>query len=107
MEAMTKDGRIYPEPEKFIPERWLRQSTSEISKGQEYPYAMLPFGTGPRSCIGQRFAENEIYIGITKVCKIIEVHIHNLYSLTMLTLHLDALCRVLFHFFIQFYILRN
>lgn len=35
---------LYPEPELFRPERWERLAPS--------PYAYLPFGAGPRMCIG-------------------------------------------------------
>lgn len=35
---------LYPEPEAFRPERWLKINPS--------PYAYLPFGAGPRMCIG-------------------------------------------------------
>ena len=39
---------IYPEPEKFKPERWLTCSPEA--------YEYLAFGAGPRSCIGGGFA---------------------------------------------------
>lgn len=67
MEAMTSDERFFPRPNEYIPERWLRDTNDEIAKGQDYPFGMKPFGFGPRGCIGQRFAEMELYIGVTKI----------------------------------------
>jgi len=49
------DPQYYPEPDKFIPERF-----SEENKGKIRPYTYMPFGVGPRSCIGSRFALLEI-----------------------------------------------
>ena len=65
---MSVDERFYPKPHEFIPERWLRDTDDEISSGRNHPFGMKPFGFGQRSCLGQRFAENEIYICILKVC---------------------------------------
>lgn len=48
--ALGRDGRFWEKPDQFQPERW--QDTSPRSKG----YSYIPFGAGPRTCIGRRFA---------------------------------------------------
>ncbi|XP_052069156.1 1,25-dihydroxyvitamin D(3) 24-hydroxylase, mitochondrial-like [Mytilus californianus] len=71
--SMAMDDRFYNRPTEFLPERWLRETTGEIAKSKEFPFAHKPFGFGPRACIGQRFAENEIFIAATKIVKNFQV----------------------------------
>jgi len=50
VEALQHDPQYFPEPDKFDPERF-----SEETKSGRHHYVYLPFGEGPRICIGKYF----------------------------------------------------
>ncbi|XP_078574367.1 1,25-dihydroxyvitamin D(3) 24-hydroxylase, mitochondrial-like isoform X5 [Branchiostoma floridae x Branchiostoma japonicum] len=62
--AMGRDPQLFPDPDEFKPERWLRtgEAHDEIN-----PYSSLPFGFGPRSCLGRRVAEVELQLLLAKM----------------------------------------
>ncbi|XP_027854113.2 probable cytochrome P450 6a13 [Aphis gossypii] len=66
--ALHFDSKYYPDPNKFIPERF---STEEKAKRPSGVY--LPFGDGPRMCIGKRFAELEMKLAIVEILTKFEV----------------------------------
>lgn len=49
-----RDPRWWPEPERFDPERFCEENSAAIPR-----YAYLPFGGGPRVCVGNSFAMME------------------------------------------------
>ncbi|XP_069735128.1 25-hydroxyvitamin D-1 alpha hydroxylase, mitochondrial-like [Phaenicophaeus curvirostris] len=59
--ATSRDGRVFPAPDSFQPERWLRGDAAR------HPFASLPFGVGKRSCVGRRLAELEIHMALAQI----------------------------------------
>jgi len=53
--VMHRDPRWFPEPDAFMPERFAADAAHAIPRG-----AYMPFGAGPRVCLGQHFAMTEI-----------------------------------------------
>jgi cytochrome P450 len=52
--ALHRDPRWFDQPEAFRPDRWTNGGAARIPK-----YVYIPFGGGPRICIGERFAMME------------------------------------------------
>ncbi|KAI4465969.1 cytochrome p450 family 4 [Holotrichia oblita] len=60
----------YPNPEKFDPSRFEKETI---------PYTFMPFGAGPRNCIGRRFASLEVKYIVAQILrnfKVLQVPSH-------------------------------
>jgi len=61
---MQRDPRHFPDPGKFLPDRW----TPEF-KAQLQPFAYYPFGGGARRCIGESFAWMELVLVLSTLAQ--------------------------------------
>ncbi|XP_039953685.1 probable cytochrome P450 6u1 [Bactrocera neohumeralis] len=57
--AIHHDPLLYPEPNKFDPERFSKENIK-----RRHPMAFLPYGAGPRYCLAQQFAEKQMLVGL-------------------------------------------
>ncbi|XP_054287788.1 probable cytochrome P450 6a13 [Macrosteles quadrilineatus] len=63
------DPKYFPEPHIFNPDRFSVQNTKNIR-----PFVFLPFGEGPRNCIGRSFGLLQIKIGLATILYNFSVH---------------------------------
>lgn len=64
---LHRDARVWAQPEAFRPERFL-PGASEVPRG-----AYMPFGQGPRVCLGQHFAMLEMSLVAALVLQAFEL----------------------------------
>lgn len=57
--TMGRDEKMFPNPEQFEPERWMRDAKE---KSDINSFASQPFGYGARSCVGKRISEAELQV---------------------------------------------
>jgi cytochrome P450 len=73
---------LYEQPERFVPDRWKTITPS--------PYAYLPFGAGPRMCIGAALGSMQLKISLAsilsrfKVCAVPHAQVNGRVQSTML-----------------------
>lgn len=61
---------LWQDPEAFMPERFLPENRDAIPR-----FAYLPFGAGPRVCIGQSFSIQEAVIVLAHVVRAVRFHL--------------------------------
>ncbi|KAF9066787.1 cytochrome P450 2 Le.CYP2 [Rhodocollybia butyracea] len=61
--AMNRDPDVYPEPDKFIPERFLRSPDGPFMNIND----VYAYGFGRRVCVGRHMADNTVWLTIVSV----------------------------------------
>ncbi len=59
--GMLRDPKYFPDPDTFRPDRYVSKDFNET--------AYIPFGDGPRNCIGLRMGKTIAKVGLVKVLK--------------------------------------
>jgi cytochrome P450 family 6/cytochrome P450 family 28 len=72
--SIQRDPEFYPEPEKFIPERFNAEHGGV--KAFKDKGVLLPFGDGPRICLGQRFALMQSKAAIAEIVRKFEISVN-------------------------------
>nr|CAD7450218.1 unnamed protein product [Timema bartmani] len=79
--ALHHDPKYYPNPGKFDPERF-----NEQNKASRPRYCYLPFGEGPRMCLGMRFALLGVKVAVVALLSKYELSVS---KKTLLPIRLD------------------
>lgn len=70
--VLMRQDKHFPQADQFVPERWLKKADPTVtcpSARTANPFIYLPFGFGPRACIGKRFAEMEVEVLLARIIR--------------------------------------
>jgi Cytochrome P450 len=70
--SVHRSPRIFPDPERFDPERFAPQNEQKLPRA-----AYIPFGIGPRTCIGGQFAIMEGQLVVSTFARHIRLALAN------------------------------
>jgi cytochrome P450 len=65
----TSSKTNFHKPDEFVPERWLRSSTTDASSPfyNDHRDVVQPFSIGPRACLGKSLAYNEMRVILARL----------------------------------------
>jgi cytochrome P450 len=75
--VLHRDPRYFEDPETFRPDRWMSDLARRLPR-----YAYMPFGGGPRICIGQRFAMIEATIILVTMAQQFSIELQRDHTVT-------------------------
>ncbi|XP_039432916.1 cytochrome P450 6g1-like isoform X1 [Culex pipiens pallens] len=60
--AIHRDPKFFPDPLRFNPERFSKENLDKI-----VPCSYMPFGVGPRTCLGSHFGTLQVKVAIVRL----------------------------------------
>lgn len=77
MYSAGRDEISFPQSNCFLPSRWNRDPTTDLLEHVKRPQSSIPYALGARNCIGQRIANAQMYVILSKLLRSFEVHLMN------------------------------
>ncbi|KAL4748424.1 hypothetical protein BDW72DRAFT_214810 [Aspergillus terricola var. indicus] len=71
-----RNSTIFPDPEKFDPDRWLRNN-GKTTTGQRLDRYLVPFTKGSRACLGMSLAYAELYMALAYFVRRVDFELCN------------------------------
>ncbi|KAL5354952.1 cytochrome P450 [Aspergillus floccosus] len=71
--TVHRDETIFPDPDKFDPERWIRAS----HEGKNLTRHLVSFTRGSRACLGMNLAYMELYLTIASFVRRFDIELHD------------------------------
>ncbi|HAZ43580.1 MAG TPA: cytochrome P450 [Cyanobacteria bacterium UBA11369] len=68
--VMHRHPKYFEHPDKFMPERWTQEFEKQLPRG-----VYIPFGDGPRICIGKGFAQMEATLLLAAIAQQFELEL--------------------------------
>ncbi|KAL6450176.1 FGM1 Cytochrome P450 monooxygenase FGM1 [Candida maltosa Xu316] len=65
--SLHRTPKVFPNPDKFIPERWLVKNEEDKIRVKKQHQYMMPFGKGVRMCLGMNLAIIEMKLAIANL----------------------------------------
>ena len=75
--ALHRHPDYWSDPDKFDPQRFIQDD----NETKHHPYAFLPFGSGVRVCVGEKFAWYQMLIFVAKIFSQFEFSLEPGYNL--------------------------
>jgi len=72
--VLHRNSEIFPDPDSFIPERWLESSPEAL---KEMEKSFFTFGAGSRTCIGKNISLIEMHKIIPQLLRDFEIRLHS------------------------------
>jgi cytochrome P450 len=76
--VQQRNPAVFPEPERFRPERWLGPEKNSVRR-----FDYFPFGGGPRVCIGNHFATMEAALILATLVQKLELSLDPSFELVL------------------------